>query len=333
MRPTIRLSVASLVACIALAACAQGEGGDEGLLVYSGRTEDLAAPLYEMFTAATGIEVTVRYAGSPELAATLLAEGASSEADLFFTEDPASLGTVRELAAPLPQATLDQVEPRFRDDEGHWVGTSARSRVFVYNRGTSNSLPGTIDDVIDPQWSGGKLGIAPTNASFLSFVAAMILERGEAATSQWLQGLAALDPVIFPSNAPIVEATDNGELEGGLVNHYYLLRLRAEGAGEDAENHFIPAGDVGSLILTGGVEILAAAPHPEAAQRFVDFLFTEEAQNFFATNAFEYPLMEGIPPPVGTPPLSELRSPDIDLSDLAGVLDDATRLVAEAGLV
>jgi iron(III) transport system substrate-binding protein len=193
-------------------------------------------------------------------------------------------------------------------------------------------LPQTIDDTVGPDWAG-QLGVAPTNGSFLAFVSAMILERGEDGTRQWLEALAANDPVLFDGNSPIVEATDNGELAGGLVNHYYLLRLRAEGAGQSSENWFIPAGDVGSLVMPAGAAITASASNPEGAHQFVDFLLAEEAQTYFATETFEYPLLEGVPAPEGSPPLAEINSPDIDLSELAGVLDLATQLVAEAGLV
>jgi iron(III) transport system substrate-binding protein len=226
----------------------------------------------------------------------------------------------------------DHDDPHFVDDDGAWVGTSGRVRVFVYNTTTENDLPQTIDDVNDPAWAG-QIGIAPTNGSFLAFVSAMILERGEEATLEWLQELAANRPQEFPGNAPIVAATDAGEIEAGLVNHYYLIRLRAEGAGANAENWFIPAGDVGTLIMTAGAGILSTTDQPELAQDFVAFLLSVEAQQYFASETFEYPLIEGVAPAPGLPPLDEINRPLIDLSELSEVLDDATRLVTEAGLV
>lgn len=327
------VAVALLVTIPSVACGGPGESeGDGPLVVYSGRAEELVGPLLEEFEAESGIELDMRYADSSELAATLIAEGEESAADVFFAQDPASLGAAAGLMAPLPEETLDLVDGRFHDRDGRWVGTSGRVRVVVHNTGSDLPLPQTIDDAVDPVWAG-QLGVAPTNGSFLAFVSAMILERGEDATREWLEALAANDPVEFDGNAPIVEATDTGELGGGLVNHYYLLRLRAEGQGNNTENYFIPAGDVGSLVMPAGVGIMANTDRPEAAQEFVDFLLAEEAQTFFATETFEFPLIEGIPQPDGVPPLSEIDAPDIDLSDLAGVLDLATRLVAEAGLV
>jgi iron(III) transport system substrate-binding protein len=288
--------------------------------------------LIEDFEAGSGMDVEVRFGDSGELAATLLAEGEDTEADVFFAQDPASLGAAAELMGELPESTLGLVDAKYRDTGGRWVGTSGRVRVVVYNTGSDVPLPQTIDDTVGPDWAG-QLGVAPTNGSFLAFVSAMILERGEDGTRQWLEALAANDPVEFDGNAPIVEATDNGELSGGLVNHYYLLRLRAEGAGQSSENWFIPASDVGSLVMPAGAAITAGTTNPEGAQQFVDFLLSEEAQTYFATETFEYPLLEGVPAPEGAPPLAGINSPDVDLSELAGVLDLATRLVAEAGLV
>jgi iron(III) transport system substrate-binding protein len=319
------------VAALVLASCGSDEGSGP-LIVYSGRSEELVAPLIDRFIEESGIEVEVRYAGSTDLAATLLQEGETTDADVFYAQDPASLGSVASLLAVIDPSLLERVEPRFSDGEGRWVGTSGRVRTFIYNTGTDIELPQTIDDVTDPEWAG-RLGVAPTNGSFLAFVSAMILERGEEATLGWLEDLAANDPQEFDSNSPIVAAADTGEVAGGLVNHYYLLRLRAEGEGDDAENWFIPAGDVGSLVMPAGAGIIEGTDMPEAASRFVEFLLSETSQEYFATETFEFPLVEGVEAPQGLPDISEIDSPDIDLSQLADVLDDATRLVAEAGLV
>lgn len=327
----MRWAIAVIVGAMAMASCGSGGSGDL-LIVYSGRSEELVQPLIDQFAESTGIEVEVRYAGSTDLAATLLQEGDSTEADVFFAQDPASLGSVAGLLAELPQSVLDSVDPRFADRNGRWVGTSGRVRTFIYNTGTSNNLPQTIDDVTDPSWFG-EVGVAPTNGSFLAFVSAMILERGEEETLRWLQSLAANEPQDYPKNTPIVAAADAGEIEGGLVNHYYLLRLRAEGEGNNSENWFIPAGDVGTLVMPAGAGILSGSDVPEAARQFVEFLLSETAQTYFATETFEFPLIPGVQPAGGLPELEDLNTPDIDLSQLADVLEDATRLVSEAGLV
>lgn len=323
-----RILILTVAGVLALTACSSGVSEDV-LVVYSGRSEDLVQPLIDDFEATSGIMVEVRYADSTELAATLLLEGDSTNADVFFAQDPASLGSVNELFVELPPEILERVDSRFVDAGGHWVGTSGRVRTFIYNTATSIELPQTIDEVTDERWAG-EVGVAPTNGSFLAFVSAMILERGEDATLEWLEALAANEPPEFPSNSPIVAAADNGEIDGGLVNHYYLLRLRAEGEGSNSENWFIPAGDVGSLVMPAGVGVLSDS---EKAQAFVEFLLSNDAQEYFATETFEFPLVEGVPAVEGLPEINDIEAPDIDLSRLYEVLPDATRLVSEAGLV
>ncbi|MEX1037755.1 MAG: extracellular solute-binding protein [Acidimicrobiia bacterium] len=330
MKRLVSLLVAG---ALVLTACGSGSGDAEGpLVIYSGRSEELVQPLFDEFTEETGIEVQVRYAGSTELAATLLAEGDTTDADVFYAQDPASLGSVKDLMAELDDSTLDLVDERFRDVDGKWVGTSGRVRVFIHDADTTKALPQTIDDVVDnPDWVG-DLGVAPTNGSFLAFVAAMVLERGEDATLDWLERLAAAQPTYFEGNSPIVAAVDAGEIGSGLVNHYYLLRLLDEGAGNGAENWFIPAGDVGTLVMPAGAGVLSASGRPDAAAQFVEFLLSDSAQDYFVNETNEFSLTGAATDP-NLPSLDDINAPNIDLSRLADTLDIATRLVSEAGLV
>jgi len=327
-----RLLPLLLSATLLSAACG---GGDGPLTVYSGRTEPLIGPLIERFRAETGIDVEVRYADSPDLAATLLEEGGNSPADVFVAQDPASLGSVAlaGLFTVLPAQLLDRVPAPFSDAGGRWVGISGRSRVVVYDAGTVDAadLPDSVEGFTDPAWRG-RLAIAPTNGSFLAFVASMVLLDGEEATRAWLEAIAANDPATYPKNSVIVAAVDAGEIDVGLVNHYYLLRLRDEQGDTEAANHFL-AGGPGALLMPAGAGIMATADRPEDAEAFVEFLLSAEAQAYFATETFEYPLVPGVAPALALPPLADLRPPEVDLSRLAEALDLATDLVAEAGLL
>lgn len=306
------------------------------LTVYSGRAEDLVAPLIQGFTAATGIQVEVRYASSTDMAATIREEGANSPADVFFAQDPASLGAVAEagLFTTLPGDLLDLVPAQFSDDGGHWVGVSARSRVVIYNSEAVSAadLPDTVDGFTESEWNG-RLAIAPGNASFIAFVAEMILERGEDATAEWLEAIADNDPELFSGNGPIVAAVNDGAIDVGLVNHYYLLGLQSEVGETVAANHFFSTPHAGSLVMPAGAGILASSDNQDAAQQFIEFLLHERSQTFFAEETFEYPVVAAVEPPAGLPPLSELSHPSVNLSDLATVLDTATQLITEAGLL
>lgn len=306
------------------------------MTVYSGRGEELVGPLLERFQEESAVEVEVRYAGSPELAATLLEEGTNTPADVFYAQDPASLGAVAKagMLESLPENILDRVPAAFRDADGQWVGTSGRARVVVYNTEnvSEEELPSDIWDLTDPKWRG-RIGVAPTNGSFLTFVAALILTEGEDRAREWLEGIAANEPITFDGNSPIVAATDAGDVDLGLVNHYYLYRLEAEQGEVTAANHFLTAGDPGSLIMTAGAGVLATSDQPEEARRLVEFLLSEEAQTYFRDETFEYPLIEVVDPAPRLPALAEIQTPDLDLSDLADTIDQATDLVAEAGLI
>jgi len=325
-----------VVVAIAVAGTACSSGSGESLTLYSGRSEDLVQPVIDAFTAETGIGVTVKYADSANLAATILEEGAASPADVFFAQDPASLGTVAlaGLFDTLPSDILTRVPERFTDDAGAWVGTSGRARVVVYDSTvvSPSDMPLTEDGFVESVWKG-RVGIAPTNGSFLSFVAAKILLEGEAATKAWLDGMAANDAQKYPKNSPIVDAVNAGDIESGLVNHYYLLRSLAENPDEVGMNFFFTVPTAGSLVMPAGAGILATSQSQEAAEEFIAWLLNDSSQRYFAEETFEYPLVPGVAANPILPAIDTIPTPDISLSELATVLDTATDLVAEAGLL
>ena len=330
-------ALTALVLATALVATACSTSGDDGTLtVYSGRSEELVQPLIDAFEEETGIDVTVRYAGSADLAATILEEGDTSPADVFLAQDPASLGTVSlaGLFSTLDDEVLDTVPSRFSASDGTWVGISGRARVVVYDasRIDASQFPESEDGFTDSGWAG-RVGIAPTNGSFLSFVAAKILSDGEAATLEWLEGMKANGMPTYPNNSGIVNAVNAGEVEVGLVNHYYLLRALAENPDLPAQNHFFQVATAGSLVMPSGAGILASSPNRSAAQEFIAFLLSETAQEYFATETFEYPLLPGVEANSVLPPIESIPTPDIDLSLLATELDTATDLVSRAGLL
>lgn len=328
--------LASLTAVLATSCGGAGDQSSGEITVYSGRSEELVAPLIDRFEEATGIAVEVRYAGSAELAATILEEGANSPADVFFAQDPASLGVVAlgGYFRTLDDALLNRVDAGFSDDGGRWVGISGRARVVVYDSGKVDpeTLPATEDGFTDAAWAG-RLAVAPTNGSFLAFVAAKILIDGEAATLRWLEGIEANGAPTYPSNSVIVAAVDDGEVDAGLVNHYYLFRRRDEVGDTVAANHFMTGGGAGSLVMPAGAGILDSSDNSAAATEFIEFLLGEEAQAFFADETFEYPLADGVDANDALPPLGDLNPPQLRLSELAGALDRATDLVATAGLL
>lgn len=304
--------------------------------IYSGRSEELVGPLIEDFSAATGVETKVEYAGTTDLAATILEEGEASPADVFFAQDAGALGAVAAEGrlAPLPSETLRKVDDRFVSDDGLWVGVSGRARVVIYDTRTlkESDLPTSIKGFTDPAWKG-RIGWAPTNASLQSFVTAFRVLEGDDAARAWLEGIQANEPKVYDGNDAVLAAVAAGEIEVGFVNHYYLMRQLAEqGESYPVRNHFLPGGDPGSLVNVAGAAILSTAPNAAGAQAFVDFLLTEQSQTYFAEETHEYPLVRGVAANPALPALTEIQSPDIDLSDLAD-LEGTLDLMQQAGVL
>jgi len=306
---------------------------DTRLTVYSGRSEELVKDLFTAFTTETGISVDARYGDSGEMAALLLTEGSSSPADVFFSQDAGALGAVENLFAELPEQSLSNVDAQYSAASGKWVGVTGRVRVVVYNPSLAPTPPTTIDGLLDPQWSG-KIGFAPTNASWQSFVTALRILRGEEAAEKWLTAFAKNKPVAFEKNGAVRDAVNTGEVSLGLVNHYYLLeKIAAEGASAvTAKNQFMAAGDVGGLVNVAGAGILASAKHSGAAQKFIDFLQSETAAEYFRTKTWEYILTKGATQAEGIPAFADLKAPSIDLSDLKS-LDVTQELLQKVGLL
>ena len=240
-----------LTLSVVLTACgASTEETSQSIVLYSGRSESLVAPIIERFTEETGIKVEVRYGGTAEMAATILEEGANSPADVFWAQDPGGLGAVADagLLTKLPDEILHAVPEGFSSPNGTWVGISGRARTVVYNTDalSPEDLPDDIWEFTDPKWDG-KIGWAPTNGSFQVMVTGMRQVWGEEQTREWLEGILANNPTVYPKNTPIVAAVGAGEVEVGFVNHYYLHRFLAEeGESFPARNYFLPSGGPGS---------------------------------------------------------------------------------------
>ncbi len=321
------------------AATNSAEAGDEKakeLTIYCGRNEEMLKPLLEKFEKEKGVTLKVQYAKSAQLAATLMEEGEASPADIFFAQDVSTLGFLEKEGklAPLPKALLDKVPETYRSKTGSWLGVSGRARVFTFNTKSvkPEELPADVDALLDARWKG-KLGWAPENASFQSFIAAMIAERGEEKTTEWVKGYAALEPVAYPKNTPLVDAVGKGAIDGGLTNHYYLFRLKAEN-GDDfaASNHYFKNGKAGSLVNAAGVGVLKKSANQELAQELVAYLLSEPSQKYFAEETHEFPVIDGVDASGKLPKISELNPPKTELSSL-GDLAPAVKLLRDAGVL
>ena len=314
---------------------AQANASDTSkLVIYSGRSESLVAPIIEQFAEATGIDVSVKYGSTSEIAATILEEGENSPADIFFAQDPGGLSVVEDRFATLPPRVLNLVPARFHSPDGTWVGLSGRARVVVYNTDavTPDDLPDDMRGFTDPEWRG-RIGWAPTNGSFQAMVTAMRVVWGEAETRSWLEGIQANEPSVYAKNTTTVEATGAGEVDVGFVNHYYLHRFLAEeGEGFTARNAHLRGGGPGATILVAGAGVLNGAQNSENAIRFIEFMLSTVAQQYFAGQTYEYPLVDGVNVTRLLTPLEEINAPHIDMADL-GDLEGTIDLLRETGIL
>lgn len=295
------------------------------LVIYSGRSESLVEPIIEQFEEVTGINVAVKYGSTGEIAATILEEGQNSPADVFFAQDPGGLGEVANagMFETLPTGITEKVPTWARSPESQWVGISGRGRVVVYNTDnlTEDQIPTSMEDFTKPEWKD-RIGWAPTNGSFQAMVTAMRVVWGEDKTREWLLGIQANEPKVYPKNTPTVAAAAAGEVDVGFVNHYYLHRFLAE-QGEDfpARNYHVTGGGPGGIVLVAGGGILKTAENKDNAERFFNFMLSRVVQQYFAGQTYEYPLVDGVNTNRILTPLEEINNPDIDmasLDDLAG---------------
>lgn len=309
--------------------------GDE-LVVYSGRSKALVDPLIRDFEEQTGITVNVRYGGTTQLAVALMEEGDRSPADLFWAQDAGALGAVEKenLLDGLTDELLGTVPDRFRNSSGTWVATSGRARVLAYSttRADSGSVS-ELSDLASPELSG-RVGWAPSNGSFQAFVTAMQVMHGDDHTREWLLSVKNNDARIYNNNTAILQAIAAGEIDYGITNHYYLLRALNEDPDFPVAQKFFEPGNVGNLINVAGIGILNSSTQKEDALRFVEFLLSQDAQNWFTGEVFEYPVTSTGTGSDAQQQLEQLLeiSPDVDLDALSD-LESTLQLLREVGLL
>lgn len=326
-----------LLTAVVLGAVLTGcRSGDE-LVIYSGRNENLVRPLLEEFADDTGIDIRVVYNETSALLPVIMEEGDRTRADVFFAQDAGALGklAIEGMLASLPDDVVELVDPRFRDPDARWVGVTGRARVMAYNtdRLTQADLPASVFDLTGPDWRG-RVGFPPTNASFIAFVSALREQFGDGRTRQFLEGLKANGAKEYDNNILTIEAVVAGEIDIGLVNHYYLYNAFRERGSLPVANHYGGQGEGGdaTFVNVAAAGILDGTNQRAAAERFVRYLLGPEAQEYFREETAEYPLRDGVDPIPELPRLSELRTIDVPLTQLGRDLEGTVELLKEVGI-
>jgi iron(III) transport system substrate-binding protein len=333
----------ALVSASALAACggasAAGGGTASGggtITLYSGQHEQLTSAIVSAFEKQTGIQVNVRSDDGIVLADQILQEGSHSPADVYLTENSPELMllTQHHLLAPLPSSITSQIPARYNSPTGNWVGISVRVSALAYNSSliSPSQLPGSILDLAKPRWKG-KVAIAPTDSDFVPLVGAVIATYGQQAALDWLKGLGA-NATSYADIESVVAAVNRGQDAVGIINQYYWYRLRQElgAASTHSKVYYFPNGNVGGLENISGAAVLASSSHQAAAEKFVSFLVSAQAERILAAgDTYEYPARPGIAPNSQLTPLSQVKPAVLTVVGLGNDLPAAS-LLQQAGL-
>jgi iron(III) transport system substrate-binding protein len=329
-------AVLSVLAVVLGATACSASGDNDELLIYNAQHESLTKEWIDAFTKETGIKVTYRQGGDTELGNQLVAEGEASPADVFLTENSPAMAAVEKagLFADLDAETLKQVPPQYHPATGKWTGVAARTTVFVYNKTKlqPDQLPKSLLDLQQPAWKG-RWGAPPTKADFQAIVAALLQLKGEAATAQWLAGMKA-NAITYNDNIATLKAVNAGEVDGGVIYHYYWFRDQAktkEMSGNTALYYFRNQ-DPGAFVSLSGGGVLKSSKKAQQAQQFLRFITGKAGQEVLEKgDSFEYPVGSGVPANPALVPLTDLQAPTVDPSTLDA--QKVTDLMTKAGLL
>lgn len=326
------------VAAMPLAALAQARvtPSADGIVVYNAQHVSLTKEWAEAFTKETGIKVTMRNGSDTELGNQIVQEGAASPADVFLTENSPAMALVdgAGLFAPLSPATLNEVAEGFRPANGRWIGIAARSTVFVYNKSklTAAQLPKSMLDLADPSWKR-RWAASPSGADFQAIVSALLELKGEAATTAWLKAMKE-NAVPYKGNSTVMKAVNAGQIEGGIIYHYYFFGDQAK-TGENSKNaalHYFRNQDPGAFVSISGGGVLASSKHMPEAQAFVQWVAGKSGQAILRNgDAFEYVVGKGEQSNARLVPLVDLQAPKVEPSKLNS--KKVSDMMTQAGLL
>jgi len=313
------------------------DGRSKTVTIYSGRTEYLIGPILDAFACESGIDIRVRWGNSTDLAVLIGEEGKATEADVFLSRSPGPVGFLEGLGllGTIDGAVLDLVEPQNRASSGAWIGFSGRKRVLVRNLDmvTDADLPTSVFDLTDERYRG-RVALPATNGSFEDWFTVFRDQHGDEVATQWLHDMVDNDAEYYPNNRAIVEAAGRGEIDMGLVNHYYQYQeAAAAGDKHRAENHDFGHTDIGSLLIITAATVLETAEDYDAANELIAYLLSPQAQSYFTNKTFEYPLGAGVAPNPILPALTALEIGSVDFDTLGGGFEETERIIRESGIL
>ncbi len=328
-------------AAIALMAIALPAFADGELNLYSSRHYDTDERLYSDFTEQTGITINRIEGKADELAARMQAEGANSPADVLITVDTSRLQRAKDmgLLQATDSAVLEaRIPANLQDEDNMWFGFSQRSRIIFYNLETVPNPPKTYAELADPAYKGQVCIRSSTNTYNQTLLAAIVTHAGEEAATKWAQGV-----VDNMARAPQGGDTDqlrgivSGECDIAVSNTYYFARAnRTDVEGVSASigkiGHIFPDQEGnGAHMNLSGAGVAAHAPNRENAVKFLEYLASDQAQQYFSAGNDEYPAVTGVALAPSVENLGTFKADEVNLSEVAKNLPLAQKIFDKVG--
>ncbi len=315
-----------------------GIAAAEELVIYSGRSDRFVKPVVEAFTDKTGIKVVLHSAKSTALLNKLKLEGSRTTADIYISNDAGNLqkGSELKLFKPVSANVADRIPTNYRAKDNSWIGVSARARVLVVNKNQNDTdFVKSVFDLADPRLAG-KLAITHSgNESYIAGVTVYMQKAGEKKTSAWLAGMKRnINNSVFNKHSKIVKAVADGKKAIGLVNHYYIFRHLEKNPDAPIEIRLPDQGpnDMGVAWNVAGVAISKYSQRSAAAEKFVDFVTSQEGQLLFAKVNREYPTRPGVPAAPEVPSAGSYKIADVAMEDLGKYRNQTLDLIEAVGM-
>jgi len=333
-RRTVLQSGVALAGAAMFGGLARRANAATALTLYNGQHRATTEALVAAFTKVTGIDVTMRNAESPELAAQIAEEGARSPADLFFSEQSPPIASLQEkgLLGQVDPATLALIPAKFNAKDGTWLGATVRTRVITYNRKMISpaDMPKSIMD-FGTAALNGKFGYVKQDG-FQEQVMSIVHIKGRDAALGWLKGLKQYGRS-YNGNRIASTAVENGEIAMALSNNYYWYSLAKEKGAENLNSalYSFPGDDAGNIFNVSAAGMLKSSKNQASAQKFLAFMLSAEGQDAMIKTTAEYPVLAGLTSPYNLPSLAGFTAP-VSPADM-GSAADAYALEREAGLI
>jgi iron(III) transport system substrate-binding protein len=335
------MSFTPRAAAIVALLCPASAWAEGELNLYSSRHYDTDERLYSDFEEATGITINRIEGKADELITRMEAEGANSPADILLTVDTSRLERAKDagILQSIDNAMLEEKIPaEFQDSDNQWFGFSKRARIIFFDKNDVTNPPATYADLAKPEYKGQICIRSSTNVYMQTLLASIVTHLGEDAATAWTSAVKdnfARDPQ--GGDTDQLRGIVSGECEIAVANTYYFARsIRKDvdglSAGRDMIGWVFPDQDgKGAHVNLSGGGVAQHAPNQQNAIKFLEYLASDQAQQYFSAGNDEYPVVKGVALSDNVASLGEYIADDVLLSDVAKNIPTAQAIYTQVG--